>query len=96
MAGLIAFFSHRWHGSVPLSRVFWRDMLGVGTLINLLASLAALILLSQGLVPPMAVALHFAPIPYNLFLFMAVWRSPQRTLWISAMAIVWLALMMVL
>jgi hypothetical protein len=95
MASLIGFFSRRWRGDVPLSRVLWLDMLGIGTFINLLASLAALILLSQKLDPRIAVALHFAPLPYNLFLFMAVWRSPQRTAFMGALAAAWFAVMLV-
>lgn len=95
MTGLIGFFSRRWRGDVPLSRVFWLDMLGIGTVINLLASLAALILLSQKVDPRIAVALHFAPLPYNVFLFMAVWRSPRRTAFIGGMAVAWLAAMLV-
>jgi hypothetical protein len=96
VAGLIGFFARRWRGQVPLPRLFWLDMIGVATAVNLLASLAALILLAQKVDPRLAVALHFAPLPYNLFLFMAVWRSPQRSAWTSAMAIAWFALMMVL
>ena len=96
MTGLIGFFSSRWRGEVPLSRVFWLDMLGIGTVINLLASLAALILLSQKLDPRIAVALHFAPPPYNLFLFMVVWRAPRRTAFIGAVAAAWFAVMVVI
>jgi hypothetical protein len=96
MAGAAGFFAHRWRGEVPLPRLFWLDMIGIGTAVNLLASLAALILLAQKVDARLALALHFAPLPYNLFLFMAVWRSPQRGAWIGAMAIAWLALMMVL
>jgi hypothetical protein len=95
MAGLIGFFARRWRGDVSLPRVFWLDMLGVGTFVNLLASLGALILLSQKVDPRLAVALHFAPLPYNLFLFMAVWRSAQRTAWIGAVALAWFVLMAV-
>jgi len=31
--------------------------------------------------------------PYNLFLCMALWRSPQRTALVSSCAFIWLALM---
>ena len=27
---------------------------------------------------PLAMAVHFAPVPYNLFLFIAVWRTADR------------------
>ena len=95
MTGDAGFFASRWRGTVPLSRVFWRDMLGVGTFINLLLSVVALILAARGLELWMAVALHFLPMPYNLFLCMSLWRSPRRTAWMSACALIWLALMTV-
>ena len=38
------FFSHRWHGQVPVRLLFWRDMLVMGTAINLLATFGALML----------------------------------------------------
>ncbi|MBC7939362.1 MAG: hypothetical protein H7Z19_06280 [Chitinophagaceae bacterium] len=75
--------------------LFWRDMLGVGTVINLLASFVALMAASQGVDIRVAAALHFAPLPYNLFLFMVVWRAPKRTLFTSSIAAVWLAVMTV-
>jgi hypothetical protein len=93
MFGQISFFARRWRGEVPLSIVFWRDMVGIGTFINLLASVMALILASQGVDLRVAVALHFAPIAYNLFLFMSVWRSPQGTVFKRAFAFAWLAAM---
>jgi len=44
-------------------------------------------------VDALAAALHFAPLPYNLFLFMVVWRAPKRTVFTSALAAAWLAVM---
>ncbi len=90
------FFSRRWRGEVRLPIVFWRDLLAVGTSINLLASFLALVVASQGVDIRVAAALHFAPLPYNLFLFLAVWRLPQRTAWMRAIAAVWLAVMTLL
>jgi len=95
MASLIVFFSRRWHGQVPLSRLLWRDMIGIGTFINVLVSVAVLILMAQRVDMRIAVALHFSPMAYNLFLALAVWRSPQRTSWTSSVAFAWLALMTV-
>ena len=95
MTGVIRFFSRRWRGDVPLSRVFWGDMLGVGTFINLLASVIALILAARGVDLWIAAALHFSPLAYNLFLCMSIWRSPQRRAWMSASAFIWFALMTV-
>ncbi len=93
MLGHSGFMARRWRGEVALGLVLWRDMVGVGSMINLLASLAALILATQGLDLRLAVALHFAPLPYNLFLFLVVWRSPQRGGLSSLVAVVWMVLM---
>ena len=96
MTGREGFFARRWCGEVAFGLLFWRDMLGVGTALNLLASFVALMLTSQGLDARWAVALHFAPVPYNVFLFLVVWRSPQRTALHSVVAVVWLVLMTIL
>lgn len=72
------FFPARWRGLVPLDKLFWRDMVVVGTGINLATTAAALAVL--GLKMPLAasLAVHFAPLPYNLFLFLAVWRTAAQ------------------
>ena len=72
------FFRSRWQGQTPLDHLFWRDMIVIGTAINVASSVAALILL--GLKLPLAVVLvvHFAPVPYNIFLTLAVWRIAEK------------------
>lgn len=85
------YFARRWHGQVPLAVLLWRDMLGVGTVINLIATILALAAIIQGAHAGLAVALHFAPMPYNLFLFTAIWRAPDRNLATSVVAAGWLA-----
>ena len=89
------FFSARWRGQVPLRRLFWRDMLLAGSLVNLLATFAALMLVAQGAGVGMAALLHFAPLPFNLFLFVALQRAPQRTQAHLAAALLWLVVMTV-
>ncbi|WP_353644365.1 hypothetical protein [Mesorhizobium sp. WSM2239] len=71
----MSFFASRWRGEVPLDRLFWRDMVLVGTALNLLTTAAAILLL--GLKTPMAIvlAVFLSPLPYNIFLFAAVWRT---------------------
>ena len=96
MSARRGFFAPRWRSEVGLALVFWRDMLGVGTALNVLVSFMALMLTSQGLDARWAVALHFAPAPYNVFLFLVVWRSPQRTALHRVVAVVWLVLMTIL
>jgi hypothetical protein len=90
---LISFFRRRWGGEVPTRTVFWRDMLAVGTVLNLLASFVALLLLSQGAPSWMTVALHFSPLPYNLFLLRAVMTSKPGGHAVRLAAMVWFVLM---
>lgn len=73
------FFGRRWHSKFNLRVLFWRDLLLVGTITNLFASFLALVLISQDVHIGIAVAVHFASLPYNCFLCAAVLRSPQRT-----------------
>jgi hypothetical protein len=89
------FLARRWAGQVPTGTVLWRDMLGVGTVLNLLASLVALAMASQGLPAGAAVAVHLAPVPYNFFLLAAVLRSRPGGSLARAVALAWVALMMV-
>lgn len=86
----IKFFTRRWQGQVPLARLFWWDMLVVGSLVNLGTSLMALALMALGAPLGVAVAVHFAPLPYNFFLFAALWQLPGRPLGISLAAGLWL------
>lgn len=89
------FLARRWRGAVTWPVLFWRDMLAVGTVVNLLASFAALMLASQGAPLAVAVLVHFSPLPYNLFLFLALWRLPRRPAPVVAAAAAWLVVMSV-
>ncbi len=84
------FFVRRWHGEVPLRTLLWRDMVCVGTAVNLLATFAALMAASQGASTWIAAFIHFAPLPYNLFLFAAVDRTKPRSTMAIALALCWL------
>ncbi len=72
------FFASRWRGEVPFLRLFVTDTLVVGTLVNIAATVAAVLLLGAAVPDWLAVAVHFLPLPYNLFLFLAVWRTSER------------------
>lgn len=89
------FFSRRWCGEVPLRTVFWRDMLGVGTAVNVLATFVALMVASQGASSWTAVTIHFAPLPYNIFLFAAIGRASPRSRIAVIASLAWLAVMTV-
>jgi hypothetical protein len=84
------FFSARWRAQVPMRVLFWRDMVLVGTLINLLFTGVALAIAASDLPIALAAAVHFAPLPYNLFLVVAVWRQQPSPLHRWA-ALAWLA-----
>ena len=73
------FFRTRWRGETPLDRLFWRDMLLVGTILNIASSALALILLGLKLPLWLVLAVHFLPVPYNIFLTIAVWRTAEKT-----------------
>lgn len=90
------FVARRWRGEVPLRRLFWRDMLVVGSFANLLASFGALMVAAAGVPMAWAAVLHLAPLPYNLFLFVTLWRLPGRPLAMDVVAVAWLVLMTVL
>jgi hypothetical protein len=77
--GIGSFFRSRWLGQAPLDRLFWRDMMLVGTGISIASSAAALILLGLRMPLGLVLAVHFAPVPYNIFLTSAVWRTAERS-----------------
>ncbi len=63
---------------------------------DLLHALGALALLAMGADAILAVALHFAPLPWNSLLLAAVWRHPQSTPAWSMFALAWFVAMLVL
>ncbi|MEO9339467.1 hypothetical protein ABFT80_18780 [Mesorhizobium sp. SB112] len=71
----LGFFGLRWHGFVPLKTLFWRDMVLIGSALNIATTVASL--LALGFKAPLWVALvmFFSPTPYNIFLCFSVWRT---------------------
>lgn len=69
------FFARRWRQEIAPARLFWHDLVLVGTAVNLGVSAVALMLLALGQPLEVAVAVHFLPLPYNLFLCLALWRA---------------------
>lgn len=96
---MIRYFRELLSGALPLSRVLWIDMIGVGTLINILTLIGMVGLLQAGAPGIVAIAMLLAPIPYNIALFAGVWRSAAREggwgLVARAIAAGWLALAVV-
>jgi hypothetical protein len=91
-----SFFRSRWHGQVPLKVLLWRDTVWVGTLVNVAASFLALAALALGAPTGLAVAVHFAPLPYNVFLLAAVLRRQNTTTFASTIAIAWFLVVLVI
>lgn len=85
----------RWRGEAPLGTVFWHDMMLVGTVVNAATTLAAIGLLAAGAPALLAMAVFLAPLPLNLLLFFAVWRSAAKsggtvTMAAQIAALIWL------
>ena len=77
-SAVAAFVLARWCGELPLRRALWWDMWCVGTVVNLAAGLAALLLLAKNVPDAVGALVFFAPLPYNLLLLVSVWRSAAR------------------
>jgi hypothetical protein len=82
-----SFLRTRWRGEAPLDSLFWRDMLLVGTLLSIASSAVALVLLGLKLPLWLVLAVHFLPVPYNIFLTIAVWRTAEKAGGLKAQAV---------
>ena len=75
---IVAHFRRLWRGLPSLSRIFWHDMVIGGSAISLTASLAAFLMIAADAPTLASTTVFFAPLPYNLLLVTAVWRSATR------------------
>lgn len=73
------FFAARWRGAVSLERIFFLDMLLVATILNLATCFASLMAFGFKAPAWAALAIYLAPLPYNIFLMLCVWRATERT-----------------
>lgn len=95
--GLAGHFSRLWLGRPSLPRIFWNDMLLVGTAISLTATMLGYLFLAADAPVAVSLAISMAPLPYNLLLVAAVWRSAATATadWAGsarAAAVAWLLL----
>lgn len=95
------FFARRWRGWASVGTVFWRDMLIIGTGINLVTSFVSLMALGFKTPTWVAMAIFFSPLPYNVFLVIALWRcleiQPTRYAGTARIAaLMWLAIVTVI
>jgi len=78
-AGHLAFFTRRWRRQLPLSLLFWRDMIVFGSALNLAAAFAGLMALGFKADLLVAMLVFHAPLPYNIFIVGAIWRTADLT-----------------
>jgi len=64
-----------WRGEIDLPRAFWEYAILYGTLANTVTTVGTFAALAAGLPGAAALAIHLAPVPYNVFMAVAVWRS---------------------
>lgn len=95
-AATAAYFTSRLSGSVPLSIVFWRDMILIGSGLTLLI-LGLIVILALNGAPTWAIVLaYLSNWPYSGFVVVAVWRAaanstPTLRGLSRALALLWLA-----
>ena len=87
------YFSVRWRAEVPFTRLFWRDLLVWGSLLNLSVLIAGLMLIAKGYPTQWALVAHLLILPYNLFLVLSIWRWPKAHGLFKGVAGGWLLLM---
>jgi len=75
---VIRYFKDIWTGALPLSRLLWFDTLLIGTLVNIVSLVAMLALFVAHAPTALAFTIFLAPIPYNILLFIGVWRSASK------------------
>jgi hypothetical protein len=69
---------HLWAGEVPLRQAFWQYAVGYGLLLNLITTLAFLALITRDANTALIVLAFALPVPYNVLITVAVWRSADR------------------
>jgi len=94
-ASSCGFVGRRWRGETALAVLYWRDIVVVGSVINLATGFAALMLAAQGVNLMVAAAVHFALLPYNTFLVVALWRTPRCGRAMAWTSVLWLVVVSV-
>lgn len=92
-----------WRGEIPLARAFWLWAIVGGLLVNGVATVAALTAVTVEAPDLLAAALFFAPIPYDVLMVVAVWRSaarhdgrPEHANWARVAVLAWAVAMLAL
>jgi hypothetical protein len=67
-----------WKGEVPLGQAFWGYAVVYGTIINIVATAAAVAAVAAGLPDAVGIGLFLVPVPYILTAVVGVMRSANR------------------
>lgn len=89
---LKTFIAQRWQGQIVWTTLFWRDLLMIGTGLNVLMTGTALALLTQDAPMHWVLMAHLSPLPYNLLIVSAIWRAPRRPALVALFSLGWLLL----
>ena len=96
---MLRFFQSRLRGDIPLIILLVRDMLIVGTAINFVFLGLAVAALEIGYPDWLALIVFLLPLPYNFFLWVAVWRSSAGSriggTIVPGIATLWLVIMFI-
>ena len=97
---LLRYVRDRSRDRVPIKVLLWRDMFVCGTVLNLGFLGLAILIVQLGYPDWLAVLVFFLPMPFNIFIWAAVWRAadqiPVIAAWIArATGTGWLAMMVV-
>lgn len=74
---------------MPAPAAFWTYGIFYGTVLNVVTTVATLVLLIQGAPTALALAVHFLPLPYNVLAVVGVLRNPQSSRMARTMILVW-------
>ncbi|MBT4486312.1 MAG: hypothetical protein HN732_19275 [Rhodospirillaceae bacterium] len=72
---MITLTKELWDGRRPLEETFWLYAVVYGLLLNLVTSLLFLAMLANEANTALLALTFVTPIPYNIFVVVAVWRS---------------------
>ena len=67
-----------WRGQVPLEIAFWRYAVIYGLFLNVTTSLMFMALTAAHVGTAILIAAFLLPVPYNILVIVAVWRSADR------------------
>jgi hypothetical protein len=70
-----ASFRQLWRGELPLNVAFWRYLINYGLILNLAATIAAIVAIASELHIAWAIILHLLPLPYSIVSAVGTWRS---------------------